>query len=290
MFILQKKVVKFSNGSKIYDYVKKTIENTLFNAGRKFMPELNTESVVAEEIKEYFINEIAEHKQKAIVIPEQKEELKINEVKIEKQEEIKKSTTDSYIETAEPEIKEIKIIGQIRNMYIVCEGKDGMEIYDQHIVHERILYEELKEHYYAKNIEKQHLLIPKKISFDRKTAEKIINKREIFSEFGFEIEEFGGNEIIIRTVPAFDLRAETEEIFEEIAENIEKSSIKDIRESVIISMSCKGAIKAGEILTVEEMERIIYKLNKIGKFTCPHGRPIILRVPFDEMDKKFGRK
>lgn len=292
-----KKVVKFSNGSKIYDYVKKTIEITLADAGRKFMPELNAESVVAEEKKEYFINEIADHKQREIVMPEQSEEgSKIGEVKIEKQGEAKQETKEkestgySYRETVVPERKEIKIIGQIRNMYIVCEGKDGMEIYDQHIVHERILYEELKEHHYGKTIEKQHLLIPKKISFDRKTAEKIIENRELFSEFGFEIEEFGDNEIVIRTVPAFELRAEAEEIFEEIAGNIEKSSIKDIRESVIISMSCKGAIKAGEILTMEEMKRIIDKLNKIGKFTCPHGRPIILRVPFDEMDKKFGRK
>ena len=108
------------------------------------MPELNAESVVAEEKKEYFINEIADHKQREIVMPEQSEEgSKIGEVKIEKQGEAKQETKEkestgySYRETVVPERKEIKIIGQIRNMYIVCEGKDGMEIYDQHIVHER---------------------------------------------------------------------------------------------------------------------------------------------------------
>ena len=90
-----KKVVKFSNGSKIYDYVKKIIEITLADAGRKFMPELNAESVVAEEKKEYFINEIADHKQREIVMPEQSEEgSKIGEVKIEKQGEAKQETKE----------------------------------------------------------------------------------------------------------------------------------------------------------------------------------------------------
>ena len=188
-------------------------------------------------------------------------------------------------------IRNRKVIGQIRNMYIMCEGSEGIEIYDQHIVHERILYEELKEKFYGNGIAVQTLLFPFKMDIDEREKGIIFENIDIFNKFGFDIEEFGERDIVVRAVPHFDFRKKIEEVLKElIADIVSGSDMADIREQIIVSMSCKGAVKAGEYLTQQEMEILIEKLIKIGKYTCPHGRPIILKLSFDEMDKKFGRK
>jgi len=180
-----------------------------------------------------------------------------------------------------------RVLAQLHNMYILVETEEELEIYDQHIVHERILYERLKEKHYNKKISIQNLLVPIKLELNGYETEIVKGNLELFSEFGFEVEEFCDNEILIRGVPIFNFRVSVEDTFRHLLENLGGS---DPREKVIISMSCRNAIKAGEKLTLEEMETLISDLHKVGKYTCPHGRPIILKMTFDEMNKKFNRK
>jgi len=191
-------------------------------------------------------------------------------------------------EKKEKEVKsDYRVLAQLHNMYILVETGEELEIYDQHIVHERILYEKLKEMHYNKKISIQNLLVPIKLELNGYENEIVRGNLELFSEFGFEVEEFCDNEILIRGVPIFNFRVSIEDTFRHLLENLGSS---DPREKVIISMSCKNAIKAGEKLTLEEMELLISDLHKVGKYTCPHGRPIILKMTFDEMNKKFNRK
>lgn len=189
------------------------------------------------------------------------------------------------------EVNEIKndyrVLAQLHNMYILVETGEELEIYDQHIVHERILYEKLKDKHYNKKISVQNLLVPIKLELNGYETEIVRGNLELFSEFGFEVEEFCDNEILIRGVPIFNFRVSVEDTFRDLLENLGGG---DPREKVIISMSCRNAIKAGEKLTLEEMETLISDLHKVGKYTCPHGRPIILKMTFDEMNKKFNRK
>ncbi|MGB6129417.1 MAG: DNA mismatch repair endonuclease MutL [Psychrilyobacter sp.] len=180
-----------------------------------------------------------------------------------------------------------RVLAQLHNMYILVETEDELEIYDQHIVHERILYEKLKEKHYNKKISIQNLLVPIKLELTGYETEIVKGNLELFSEFGFEVEEFCDNEILIRGVPIFNFRVSIEDTFRHLLENLGGN---DPREKVIISMSCRNAIKAGEKLTFDEMETLISDLHKVGKYTCPHGRPIILKMTFDEMNKKFNRK
>lgn len=188
----------------------------------------------------------------------------------------------------EKEIKtDYRVLAQLHNMYILVETEEELEIYDQHIVHERILYEKLKEKHYNKKISVQNLLVPIKLELNGYETEIVRGNLELFSEFGFEVEEFCDNEILIRGVPIFNFRVSIEDTFRYLLENLGGS---DPREKVIISMSCRNAIKAGEKLTLEEMETLISDLHKVGKYTCPHGRPIILKMTFDDMNKKFNRK
>ncbi|OQY09962.1 MAG: DNA mismatch repair protein MutL [Fusobacteriia bacterium 4572_132] len=211
---------------------------------------------------------------------------------VQEKNEITYNNIKKEVKKENEEFKEdYKILGQLKNMYVLVETKKGLEIYDQHIIHERILYEELKEKYYSKKIKVQKLLAPINIELDYTEKILVLEKIELFKEFGFEIEDFGENQILIREVPSFDWNESIKNIFNELLQNIlNEKNIQDIREKIIISMSCKGAIKAGEKLEKEEIEILLKKLHKIGKYTCPHGRPIIVNLPFLELEKRFHRK
>jgi len=191
----------------------------------------------------------------------------------------------------EKEQKNFRVIGQFHNSYIIVEREGALEIYDQHIVQERTLYEELKEKHYAKSIGKQSMLVPLKFSLDYEEKRIVDEHRELLDEFGFEVEDFGDREVLLRSAPVFDFRTSIENTFKYMIERLrEDTGIVDFREKILISMSCRNSIKAGEPLQHREMEMLIEKLHRIGKYTCPHGRPIIVKLPLEELEKKFKRR
>ena len=186
---------------------------------------------------------------------------------------------------------EYNILGQIFDTYILVGKNDELEIYDQHIIHERILYEELKDKFYNRRLESQQLLIPQKIEVTAVEKSIISENQEIFNEFGFDIDQFSDNEILLRAVPAFDFREDVKNVLQKLLEDLKnENEIKDLRENIIISMSCKGAVKAGQRLDMGEMRNMVRRLHEVGKYTCPHGRPIIVKLTKNDLDKMFGRK
>ena len=183
------------------------------------------------------------------------------------------------------------ILGQIFDTYILVRRDEELEIYDQHIIHERILYEELKDKFYNKKLESQHLLLPLKMGITGIEKNIIFENIEIFRDFGFDIDEFSEDEIVIRAVPAFDFRDSIENVFLQLLMDLKNEvEIKDLRENIIISMSCKGAVKAGQKLDMFEMQNMVRRIHEVGKYTCPHGRPIIVKLSKNDLDKMFGRK
>ena len=186
---------------------------------------------------------------------------------------------------------EYNILGQIFDTYILVGKNDELEIYDQHIIHERILYEELKDKFYSRKLESQQLLIPQKIEVTAVEKSIISENQEIFSEFGFDIDQFSDNEMLLRAVPAFDFREDVKNVLQKLLEDLKnENEIKNLRENIIISMSCKGAVKAGQKLDMGEMRNMVRRLHEVGKYTCPHGRPIIVKLTKNDLDKMFGRK
>lgn len=230
-------------------------------------------------IDEYPIQEIKEEESNFKVEEpqeEEKEKASVEVVKTQRVEERKKI--------------EFRVIGQVFGTFILVERDGILEIYDQHIVHERILYEKLKSQYYGTEVSMQQLLVPIRVMVDPRERELIFEEEENFSKAGFEVDRFSDNEILIRAVPMIDFRDSIENIFRNILKNIKENRNVDIRESILISMSCKGAIKANERLTYEEMEKIVGELHEIGEYTCPHGRPIIVKISRDDLEKLFKRK
>lgn len=225
-------------------------------------------------------------------IQEVKEEESNFKVEEPQEEEKEKSSVEVIKPQRFEERKKIKfrVIGQVFGTFILVERDGIFEIYDQHIVHERILYEKLKSQYYGTEVSMQQLLVPIRVMVDPRERELIFEEEENFSKAGFEVDRFSDNEILIRAVPMIDFRDSIENIFRNILKNIKENRNVDIRESILISMSCKGAIKANERLTYEEMEKIVGELHEIGEYTCPHSRPIIVKISRDDLEKLFKRK
>ncbi|NME35754.1 DNA mismatch repair endonuclease MutL [Fusobacterium perfoetens] len=186
--------------------------------------------------------------------------------------------------------KHYKIIGQLNDTYILIERDNNLEIYDQHIIHERILYEKYKKAYYNKEISIQHLLVPIKFKVSNKEREIVEENIEILKSFGFDIDFFEKNDILVRGIPNFKILCSVEELVKNIIEDLKNSRIKNsLLEESIIMTSCKGAIKANQKLSFEEMEILLDKLFEIEEYTCPHGRPILLKLSLKDIEKHFGR-
>ncbi len=273
---------------------EKDIEEEIFGEKREKLQEKDILREEFEEKKEY---EVIEDKriEKEIVREENiefnTESSSKNKIPLDIYEE-KVKTSEITVKKVEEKSKKIefRVIGQVFGTFILVERDGVFEIYDQHIVHERILYEKLKAQYYGTKVSMQQLLVPIRILVDPRERELIFEEEENFTKAGFEIDRFSDNEILIRAVPMLDLRDSIENIFREILKNIKENRNIDIRESILISMSCKGAIKANEKLNHEEMERIVRELHEIGEYTCPHGRPIITKITRDGLEKLFKRK
>lgn len=273
---------------------EKDIEEEIFEEKREKLQERDILREEFEEKKEY---EVIEDKriEKEIIREENiefnTEPSSKNKIPLDIYEE-KVKTPEITVKKVEEKSKKIefRVIGQVFGTFILVERDGVFEIYDQHIVHERILYEKLKAQYYGTKVSMQQLLVPIRILVDPRERELIFEEEENFTKAGFEIDRFSDNEILIRAVPMLDLRDSIENIFREILKNIKENRNIDIRESILISMSCKGAIKANEKLNHEEMERMVRELHEIGEYTCPHGRPIITKITRDDLEKLFKRK
>lgn len=187
--------------------------------------------------------------------------------------------------------KDYRVIGQFANSYILVERKGVLEIYDQHVVHERILYEKFKKEYRDKKISTQNLLVPIKINVSNKDREVVEEHLEILRNFGFEIDFFGKNDILVRAVPNLKFSSSIESLVREIIEDLKNIKIEStLIEETIITASCKNAIKANQPLSTEEIEILLDKFYSVGEYTCPHGRPIILKLTTSDIEKNFKRK
>ncbi|MGE5633300.1 MAG: DNA mismatch repair endonuclease MutL [Caulobacteraceae bacterium] len=186
----------------------------------------------------------------------------------------------------------ISIIGQLFDTYILGQRDDKFYLIDQHAAHERIMYEYIKEKYNSRSIPVQQLLMP--IVVELSPAEKALYNESslVFQNLGFEIEWFGENTLAIRAIPIIMGEPCSGEFFNNILDSLKETgaSVESPLESLIKSMACKNAIKAGDSISPEETRELILRLLKTNQpFTCPHGRPTIITMSRTELEKKFKR-
>ena len=184
-----------------------------------------------------------------------------------------------------------RVVGSILNTYIVLEKNEAMYLLDQHAAHEKVLYEEYMKKFKNHKIDMQMLLDPIVMEFSNVDMMKIENNMDLFLNFGFEIELFGNNHIMVRGVPTIFGTPESEKFILQIIDNMEDlSSSYDLKGDKFASMACRAAIKANDKIHIIEMKKLLLQMEKCeNPFTCPHGRPTIVEISKKEIEKMFKR-
>ncbi len=216
-----------------------------------------------------------------------------------KQEEVLKEDKDAeavfdFIDEVEEEAPFV-VIGQVFDTYVIAQIGEKMVLIDQHAAHERFRFENLLADYKAKKRFGQVLLVPIVMNLTGGEMDTFRRNKKEIESFGFEIDEFGTDGVIIRETPIQsgedEIKALLSEIFETLSSGFQ-GSLLEYEEKMIDMISCKYAIKANKKLSREEMDDIVRKtleLEKKGKATCPHGRPIKIEFSKTEVEKMFKR-
>jgi len=183
---------------------------------------------------------------------------------------------------------------QIHDCYLVVETCDGLSVIDQHALHERILYERLRERVLANRVEIQRLLMPRMIELAQREAGRLIDEQETLQQLGLHIEPMSGGTIALTAVPAMLGRIDGEELLRGVVEQLETTTSgvgrRDLLDRMLHMMSCKAAIKAGHRLQPEEITKLLESRHLVDDHHhCPHGRPTALNLSRDELDRQFGR-
>lgn len=203
---------------------------------------------------------------------------------------------NSFYDTKSTEIEDTipkRIVWQLHNKYILTPIKNGLMIIDQHVAHERILYERTLKCFEADLPLSQQLLFPETIEFSPPDFNLIIELKELLKKIGFDFKISGKNSIILNGVPQEVKLGKEKTTILEILEAFREYSnilVREDKDNLAKSYACKTAIKAGDVLSESEMLSLIDNLFACNVTNvCPHGRPIILKLTLDELDRRFGR-
>ncbi|MEJ7595416.1 MAG: DNA mismatch repair endonuclease MutL [Planctomycetaceae bacterium] len=183
---------------------------------------------------------------------------------------------------------------QIHDCYLVVASEAGLEVIDQHALHERILYEHLRKRILSGGVERQRLLIPETIECSAIECVALLESLDLLKEIGFELQEFGGTTLLLMSHPALIPRGNLIRIVKDFAEqliqNDGKMNRRDLLDHMLHTMSCRAAIKSGQRLTLEEMQELLRQRHLIDdSHHCPHGRPTALTLSRGTLDQQFGR-
>ncbi|MDI3341327.1 MAG: DNA mismatch repair endonuclease MutL, partial [Sphaerobacter sp.] len=186
----------------------------------------------------------------------------------------------------------LRVLGQVGATYIIAEGPDGMYLIDQHAAHERVLFEQLWQQYERSAPEVQALLEPLVIELSPAQLEAAERCREELAQLGFQIEPFGGNAVAVRAVPAIAGRREPRVLLLGILDEMAAGGRGTTPlESIAISTACHAAIRAGQTLSLPEMRELIAQLERCtAPRACGHGRPTMLHLSQEELERQFARR
>ena len=183
---------------------------------------------------------------------------------------------------------------QVHNRYLIAESDDGMIVIDQHALHERVLYEQLREKILNGALETQHLLVPEPVDLSPAEAALVLEQRDALGKVGLNVEHFGGGTILVGSYPAMLRHFRPAEVLRAMVEQLTSGQRqlerRDLIDELLHMMSCKAAIKAGDPLSPDEIDALLAQRH-LAQDThhCPHGRPTALVFTRDELDKQFKR-
>lgn len=194
------------------------------------------------------------------------------------------------------DFKGIQLKTCLFNTYIVAEGEEQIFFIDQHVAAERVLYERFVEQLKADGIAVQGMLLPATLEATPQQLTTFKAHEELFKTLGFDVEQFGGSTIVVRSIPAslpISLVADTvTSLLDKLSETVPANTdILEIQDKALVTLACKSAVKAGDSLTMQEMMNLIKDLSRAKlPFNCPHARPIIVEMGKNELESRFKRR
>ena len=289
-----KKEIRFENEWKVYEIVKEAIGNhltniyeTLPNFSKSSIYTYNQPSFNSGHFNTKNSQEFYNFDSKPVNINEVLNDNEITDDKV-------KRNFDTMFEKTQNDLFNINgDIWQVANKYLITEVSDGLIIIDQHVAHERILFEEALVALEGEGLTSQTVLFPETIQFQPDEYNSFLNILKHFEKIGFKIRDFGKNTIIVDGLPSSIPLGNENNLLKNILDEYMKYKDNDTSfiHNIAASYACKGAIKAGDSLDQEEMLSLINKLFSTNNpYYCPHGRPIIVRMSEHELDKRFERK
>jgi DNA mismatch repair protein MutL len=183
---------------------------------------------------------------------------------------------------------------QIHNRYLITQDDAGMVIIDQHALHERILFEQIKTKVLSRSLDRQRMLMPATVQLTSSEAAMAIESKAMLAEIGFEIESFGGDTVLLSAYPSILSKRAPEEMLRTVLEALmsggKKVNAQDVLDELMNMMACKAAIKAGDRLSDPEISALLEQRHLYhDTHHCPHGRPTALFFSKEQLDKMFKR-
>lgn len=305
--------VRFSEEDKLVELIKETISNALSrvnltvkaiedddededeeNEFESFNEEIDEVSSLGEvKIEGFETKEEEKAPLSSFSFEEEKEEIKEETIK-EKFEQTEYSfTSDEPTTKAERKLPKLFFIGQLFATYLLCQNEDEFYLIDQHAANERINYEKILKKLKEEDHLNYELIVPINLEFSQNEKILIQEKIDEINQLGIELEDFGGNSIIVRKIPVWIIKGREREFVEEIITQIidnKKKEKHEFLDSVAKSLACKKSVKANDYLSRMEIEYLLEDLEKCdAPFTCPHGRPVIIKFDKYEIEKWFKR-
>ena len=223
-----------------------------------------------------------------------KDDLSFSSTSEDPQNAVEPQVSTQYSERQLPsgQIPLLRLIGQVGGVYLVAEGPDGLYLIDQHAAHERVLFEKLMQNRYR--ADQQTLLTPLIIHLSPVQSIILTNQTEVMERLGFHIEYFGSNTFRVHAIPAMFSEGDPLEAVRSIVEDFEEdeTTLQNEIEAKIAARVCKRmAVKAGQILSIEEQKALVHELEVCqNPRTCPHGRPTMIHLSVDLLERQFGRR
>jgi DNA mismatch repair protein MutL len=204
-------------------------------------------------------------------------------------------TSPMKFDLGEESSPSLKAVTQVSNSYIVAQNEDGLVLIDQHAAHERVRYFELLDQFETAKKNIQPLLMPEELSLTLDEIEVLKTEKEFFEGLGFEIESGPDGVMTLYAVPLVLSKDDMGEVIHGVLADIGKekkaSNLQGRREMVLHYMSCRSAVKFGQKLSIDEMNALLEQMEMVDRpYTCPHGRPTMIKLTFSELERMFGRK
>ena len=186
----------------------------------------------------------------------------------------------------------LRVLGQMGNTYLVAEGPDGLYLIDQHAAHERVLFEQVRERAEEGASGFQSLLEPVPVELTYTQAEMVRENGPLLERYGFVLEQFGERTYLIRGVPSAVAGSEPAQALREVLDLISTDfRLMEREEALAASIACHAAVRAGRSMTPQEMDELARQLEATGSpNTCPHGRPTMVRLSSQHLEREFGRR